>query len=111
MKPSPLKSMKTVAGKKRSREEAAGSAEGSTSPVSPPRPNPNKEWKISKVKIEDFLALANSSFLREKEVDMWCAATGDPYLMGEEPRRDPDVRPIRGARVGFSGERLLQRSS
>jgi hypothetical protein len=89
MKPSPLKSMKTVAGKKRSREEAAGSAEGSTSPLSPPRPNPNKEWKISKVKIEDLLALANSSFLREKEVDMWRAATGDPYPMGKNPDEIP----------------------
>jgi hypothetical protein len=45
MKPSPSKSMKTGAGKKRSREEAFGSIEGSTSPASPPRPNPNKEWK------------------------------------------------------------------
>jgi hypothetical protein len=45
MKPSPSKSMKTAARKKRSREEAAGSAEGSTPPASLPRPNPNKEWK------------------------------------------------------------------
>jgi hypothetical protein len=50
MKPSPSKSMKTTIGKKRSREEATGSAEGSTPPVSPPRPNPNKEWKKSKAK-------------------------------------------------------------
>jgi hypothetical protein len=52
MKPSPLKSMKTAVGKKRSREEAAGSAERSTPPVSPPRPNPNKEWKKSKARTE-----------------------------------------------------------
>jgi hypothetical protein len=81
MKPSPSKSMKTAGGKKRSREEAAGSAEGSTPPVSPPRPNPNKEWNKSKAKTEDLLALLNSGFLREKEVDMWRAATGDPYPM------------------------------
>jgi hypothetical protein len=54
MKPSPSKSMKTAGGKKRSREEAAGSAAGSTPPVSPLRPNPNKEWKKSKAKTEDF---------------------------------------------------------
>jgi hypothetical protein len=73
MKPSPSKSMKTVAGKKRSREEAAGSAVGSTLPASPPRPNPNKERKKSKAKTEDLLALLNSGFLREEEVDMWRA--------------------------------------
>jgi hypothetical protein len=71
MKPSPSKSMKTVAGKKRSREEAAGSAVGSTLPASPPRPNPNKEQKKFKAKTEDLLTLLNSGFLREEEVDMW----------------------------------------
>jgi hypothetical protein len=85
MKPSPSKSMKTAGGKKRSREEAAGSAGGSTPPVSPPRPNPNKEWKKSKAKTEDLLALLNSRFLREKEVDMWRAAAGDPYSMEQNP--------------------------
>jgi hypothetical protein len=85
MKPSPSKSMKTAAGKKRSREEAAGSAGGSTPPVSPPRPNPNKEWKKSKAKTEDLLALLNSGFIREKEVDMWRAAAGDPYPMEKNP--------------------------
>jgi hypothetical protein len=79
MKPSLSKSMMTTDGKKRSREEAAGSAGGSTPPVSPPRPNPNKEWKKSKAKTEDLLALLNSGFLREKEVDMWRATAGDPY--------------------------------
>jgi hypothetical protein len=54
--------------------------------VSPPRPNPNKEWKKSKAKTEDLLALLNSRFLREKEVDMWHAAAGDPYPM--EKNRD-----------------------
>jgi hypothetical protein len=73
--------MKTGARKKRSRDEAEGSAQGSTPPTSPPRPNPNKEWKKSKAKTEDLLALVNSEFLREKEMDMWCAAAGDLYPM------------------------------
>jgi hypothetical protein len=77
--------MKTTGGKKRSREEAAGSAGGSTPPVSPLRPNPNKEWKKSKAKTEDLLALLNSGFLWEKEVDMWRAAAGDPYPMEKNP--------------------------
>jgi hypothetical protein len=47
--------------------------------VSPPRPNPNQEWKKSKAKTEDLLALLNSGFHREKEVDMWRATAGDPY--------------------------------
>jgi hypothetical protein len=64
MKPSPSKSLKTAGGKKRSREEAAGSAAGSMLPVPPPRPNPNKEWKTSKAKTEDLLALLNSGFLQ-----------------------------------------------
>jgi hypothetical protein len=89
MKPSPSKSLKTTGGKKRSREEAAGSAAGTSPPVSPPRPNPNQEWKKSKVKTEDLLALLNSGFLREKEVDMWRAAAGDPYPMEKNPDEIP----------------------
>jgi hypothetical protein len=89
MKPSPSKSMKTAAGKKRSREEAAGSAGGSTLPVSPPRLNPNKEWKKSKAKTEDLLALLNSGFIREKEVDMWRATARDPYPMENNPDEIP----------------------
>jgi hypothetical protein len=89
MKPSPSKSMKTAARKKRSREEAAGSVEGSMPLASPPCPNPNKEWKKSKVKTEDLLALVNSSFLHEKEVDMWRAAAGDPYPMEKNPDEIP----------------------
>jgi hypothetical protein len=85
MKPSPSKTMKTGAGKRRSREEASGSAKGSTPPTSPLRLNPNKEWKKSKAKTEDLLALLNSGFLREKEVDMWRAIAGDPYLMEKNP--------------------------
>jgi hypothetical protein len=89
MKSSPSKSMKTGAGKKRSRDEAAGSAQGSTPPTSPPRPNPNKEWKKSKAKTKDLLALANNGFLREKEMDMWRAAAGDPYPMEKNPDEIP----------------------
>jgi hypothetical protein len=74
---------------KRSREEAVGSAERSTPPVSPPCPNPNKEWKKSKAKTEDLLALLNGGFLREKEVDMWRVAAGDPYL-----EKNPDEIPM-----------------
>jgi hypothetical protein len=81
MKSSPLKSMKTGTEKKRSRDEATGSAQGSTPLTSPLRPNPNKEWKKFKAKTEDLLALVNSGFLQEKEMDMWCTAVGDPYPM------------------------------
>jgi hypothetical protein len=89
MKPSPSKSLKTASGKKRSREEAVGSTAGTSPPVSPPRPNPNQEWKKSKAKTGDLLALLNSGFLREKEVDMWSAAAGDPYPMEKNPDEIP----------------------
>jgi hypothetical protein len=88
MKPSPSKTVKAAGGKKRAREEAAGSAAG-TPPVSPPRPNSNREWKKSKAKTEDLLALLNSGFLREKEVDMWRATAGDPYPMEKNPDEIP----------------------
>jgi hypothetical protein len=91
MKPSPSKGTKAGAGarKKRSRNEAEGSAQGSTPLTSPLRPNPNKEWKKSKTKTEDLLALVNSEFLREKEMDMWRAAAGDPYPMEKNPDEVP----------------------
>jgi hypothetical protein len=89
MKPSPSKSLKTAGGKKRSREEAARSAAGTSPSVSPPRPNTNQEWKKSKAKTDDLLALLNSGFLREKEVDMWRAAAGDPYPMEKNPDEIP----------------------
>jgi hypothetical protein len=89
MKPSSSKSMKIAGGKKRSREEAAGFAGGSTPPVSPPLPNPNKEWKKSTAKTENLLALLNSGFLQKKEVDMWHAAAGDPYPMEKNPDEIP----------------------
>jgi hypothetical protein len=89
MKPSPSKTLKTTGGKKRSHEEAAGSAAGTSPPVSPPRPNLSQEWKKSKAKTEDLLALLNSGFLWEKEVDMWRAAAGDPYPMEKNPDEIP----------------------
>jgi hypothetical protein len=89
MKPSPSKTTKAAGGKKRAHEEAAGSAAGTSPPVSPPRPDPNREWKKSKVKTEDLLALLNSGFLREKEVDMWRAAVGDPYHVEKNPDEIP----------------------
>jgi hypothetical protein len=89
MKPSPSKTSKAAGGKKRAREEVAGSAAGTSPLVSLPRPNPNREWKKSKAKTEDLLTLLNSSFLREKEVDMWRAAAGDPYTMEKNPDEIP----------------------
>jgi hypothetical protein len=86
---SPSKTTKAAGGKKRAREEAARSATGTTPPVSPPRPDPNREWKKSKAKTEDLLALLNSGFLREKEVDMWRVAAGDPYPMEKNPNEIP----------------------
>jgi hypothetical protein len=89
MKPSPSKALKTAGGKKRSCEEATGSAAGTSPLMSPPRPDPNREWKKSKAKTEDLLALLNSGFLREKEVDMWRAGAGDPYPMEKNPDEIP----------------------
>jgi hypothetical protein len=87
MKPSPSKTTKTAGGKKR--EEAAGSAAGTSPLVSPPRPDPNREWKKSKAKTKYLLALLNSGFLQEKKVDMWRAAAGDPYPMEKNPDQIP----------------------
>jgi hypothetical protein len=80
MKPSPSKSTKT-AGKKWGREEAAVAAAGAAPPMSPPRPDPSRRWKKSKTKTEDLLALLNSGFIREKEMDSWRVAIGDPDPM------------------------------
>jgi hypothetical protein len=89
MKPSLSKTTKAAGGKKRTREEVAGSTVGASPPVSPPRPDPNREWKKSKAKTEDLLALLNSGFMREKEVDMWRATAGDPYPMEKNPDEIP----------------------
>jgi hypothetical protein len=89
MKPSPSKSSKAGAGKERSRSEAEESAQGLSPPTSPVCPNPNKEWKKWKMKTEELLALVNSGFLREKEMDMWRAAVGDPFPMEKNPDEVP----------------------
>jgi hypothetical protein len=89
MKSSPSKGSKVGVEKKRSRSEAEGSAQGSLPPTSPPRPNPNKEWKKSKMKTEDLLTLVNNGFLRENEMDMWRPAVGDPYPMEKNPDEIP----------------------
>jgi hypothetical protein len=41
------------------------------------------------VKTEDLLALLNSGFIREMEVDMWGAAAGDPYPMEKAEDKIP----------------------
>jgi hypothetical protein len=89
MKSLPSKTSKAAGGKKRAREEPTGSDAGTSPLVSPPRPNPNQEWKKSKAKTEDLLALLNSGLLREKEIDMWRAAAGDPYPMEKSPDEIP----------------------
>jgi hypothetical protein len=89
MKLSPSKGSKAGGGKERSRSESEGYAQESSPPTSPPHPNPAKEWKKSKLKTEDLLALVNSRFLREKEMDMWRAAAGDPYPMEKNPDEVP----------------------
>jgi hypothetical protein len=67
------------------RGEAEGFAQGSSHRTSTPRPNPSKEWKKSKMKTEDLLALVNSGFLWEKEMDVWCATAGDLYPREKNP--------------------------
>jgi hypothetical protein len=91
MKPSPSKGAKAGvgAGKKRSRSEVEGSGQVSSPPTSPSCPNPNKEWKKSKMKTEDLLAMVNSRFLREKDMDMWRTAAGTPYPMEKNPDEVP----------------------
>jgi hypothetical protein len=100
MKPSPSKSTKT-ARKKRGRDEATVAAAGVAPPMSPPRPDPSREWKKSKMKTEDLLALLNSGFIREKEMDSWRAAAGDPYPM--EKSEDEIPMFARGARTRTTG--------
>jgi hypothetical protein len=41
------------------------------------------------MKTEDMLALVNSGFLQEKEMDMWCTTAGDPYPMEKNPDEVP----------------------
>jgi hypothetical protein len=91
MNPSPSKTAKAAGGKKRSRDESTGSAAGTSPPMSPPRPYQNQEWKKSKAKTEDLLALLNSGSIREKEVDMWMVAAGDPYPMEKNEDEIPMI--------------------
>jgi hypothetical protein len=88
MKASPSKGSKTSGGKKRSCCEAEGSTQELSPPASP-HPNPAKEWKKSKLKTEDLLALVNSGFLWEKEMELWRATAGDPYPMEKNPDEIP----------------------
>jgi hypothetical protein len=74
------------AGKKRSRDEATGSAQGSTPPTSPPLPNPNKEWKKSEAKTEDLLALVNNGFPPGEGDGHVVRRRGRSIPNGEEPR-------------------------
>jgi hypothetical protein len=60
-----------------------------TSPASPLHPNWAKEWKKSKRKTKDLRVLVNSGFLRKKEMELRCVATGDPYLMEKNPYEIP----------------------
>jgi hypothetical protein len=88
MKTLPAKCSKTDTSKKRSHSEAED-ADQASSPPSTPRPNPSKEWKKVKLKTEDLLALVNNGFLREKEMDLWCTATCDPYPTEKNPNEIP----------------------
>jgi hypothetical protein len=88
MKTSPAKSLKTGGSKKRSRSEAEDAGQA-LSPPSTPHPNPAKEWKKAKLRTEDLLALVNSGFLWEKEMNLWHATTGDPYPMEKNPDEIP----------------------
>jgi hypothetical protein len=55
--------------------------------------------------------LVNSGFLREKEMDMWRAAAGDPYPMEKNSDEIPMfARFVELAWAGSPGERLLQGS-
>jgi hypothetical protein len=46
---------------------------------------------VEEIQDEDLrsVGLVNSEFLREKEMDMWCAAAGDPYPMEKNPDEVP----------------------
>jgi hypothetical protein len=53
-----------------------------------------------KTKTEDLLALLNSGFIREKEMDSWRAAAGDPYPM--EKSEDEISMFVRFAECGLA---------
>jgi hypothetical protein len=85
-KASLVKSTKTGASKKRSRKEASDVGQSSSRPAPP---NLENEWKKVKLKTKDILALVNGGFLQKKEMDLWRAATGDPYPMEKNPDEIP----------------------
>jgi hypothetical protein len=80
--------MKTSAAKRWTRSEAKDAGLASL-PSSTPCPNPAKQWKKAKLKTEDLLALVKSVFLREKKMDLWRTATGNPYPMEKNPDEIP----------------------
>jgi hypothetical protein len=82
------------------RDEAAAAATGAAPQMSPARPDPSREWKKSKTKMEDLLALLNSGFIREKEMDSWRAAAGDSYPM--EKSEDEILMFVRFAERGLA---------
>jgi hypothetical protein len=90
IKVSPVNSLKIDTTMKRSHDKAGDAGQSSSSLPASPRPNPAKEWKKAKLETEDLLTLVNSRFLHEKEMDLWCTATGDPYPM----ERNPDEIPM-----------------
>jgi hypothetical protein len=52
-------------------------------------PNLARGWKKAKLKTEDLLALVNSEYLREEEMDLWCTTTENSYLMEKNPYEIP----------------------
>jgi hypothetical protein len=73
------KSTKAGASKKRSHDEAGDASQPSSLPSSFPRLNSANEWKKAKLMTEDLLALVNSGFLCEREIDLWRTTTRE-YL-------------------------------
>jgi hypothetical protein len=95
--------MKTSIGKKRSRDEATGSAQVSTLPTSPSRLNPNKEWK-DQGEDQRPAGAGQQRFPPGKGNGHVVRHRGRSITNGEEPRRDPNVHAVRVARAGSPGE-------
>jgi hypothetical protein len=72
MNPSLSKGSKAGAGKKRSRSEADGSAQVSSPPTSPPRPNLAKEWEntTKNLVIHDDIHMTFSDFVTDHIASM-----------------------------------------
>jgi hypothetical protein len=85
MKPSPSKSAK-LAGKKRDRDGAAAAATGAAPPMSPPRADPSREWKKSKVKTEHVVF----SFMKRRVQPLMARDTlGFEYTGDDDTSRMP----------------------